>query len=568
MNAAWAVDLTVIVGYLALILGIGLYMGRREDTLSDFALGGRKIPWWAVLASIIAAETSAGTFLGTPGEGYDTRSYLYLQLALGTILARVIVSFIFLTPYYRYNVYSIYEYLTVRFGTGSKNAASAVFLLSRLLASGARIYVAAIALVLSYELFAGHTLDPALPADAHRMLLIYVLASAAVVILTAIYTTLGGIKAVIWTDFIQASIMMGSAVVALGILYFSIPGGWSEIRSGLPTQHLWNLFFSTGLNPARHGWQQYKGMFETEYTIYAGLIGSTFITMSTHGTDQDMVQRMLTAPDVRRSRRSLILSGLADLPIAFVFLSVGVLLFAYYHARPDPNLPKAPNEVFCYFILHRLPAGVRGLLLAGIFATSMGSLSTALNALATSFTRDWYLPYIRPAATEGESLRAVRWATVVFAVLMVGVSSAVSFLVIQRAGHPEQGNLRIIPIILGIFGYTYGSLLGIFFVGMLTKRRGRDGGNWLAMLAGFVVVAILSGLPNNVIRIFGGRPYAQPAWLPVVEFPWWIFFGTVTTFLVAVCFRSREEPVPAGKFTKISFEAGGGHGQSNGSPQP
>lgn len=540
MTAAWVIDFAVILAYLALIMGIGLYMGRREESLHDFALGGRRIPWWAVLASIIAAETSAGTFLGTPGEGYDTRSYLYLQLAIGTILARIIVSYIFLTPYYKYNVYSIYEYLTVRFGTGSKNAASAVFLLSRVLASGARIYVAAIALVLSYEMFAGRMLDPAVPADAHRMLFIYVLASVAVVALTAVYTTLGGIKAVIWTDFIQASIMMGSAIAALGILYAAIPGGLGAIRAHLPSGPALGLFFSTGLDPKLHGWQQVKGMFETEYTIFAALIGSTFITMSTHGTDQDMVQRMLTAKDVRRSRRSLILSGLADLPIAFIFLSVGILLFAYYKAHPDPALPKAPNEVFCYFILHRLPAGVRGLLLAGVFATSMGSLSTALNALATSFTRDWYLPYIRPGAGEEQSLRAVRWATVVFAVLMVVVSSGVSYLVIQRAAHPQEGSLRIIPIILGIFGYTYGSLLGVFFAGMLTRTRGCDAGNWVAMATGFVVVAILSGLPNNLIRVFGGHPYAQPGWLPVVEFPWWIFFGTVTTFLVAICFPSKS----------------------------
>ncbi len=538
MNAAWAVDFAVIIAYLALIMGIGLYMGRREENLRDFALGGRAIPWWAVLASIIAAETSAGTFLGAPGEGYTTRSYRYIELALGTIVARILVSYIFLAPYYRYNVYSIYEYLTVRFGIGSKNAASAVFLVTRVLASGSRIYVAAIALVLSYELIGGHVLDPALPGDAHRMLLIYVLASVAVVVLTAIYTTLGGIKAVIWTDFIQATIMMGSALIALGILYYSIPGGWSTIRTDLNVQHPLDLFIATGLDPARHGWPKLKGMFETEYTIFAGLIGGTFITMSTHGTDQDMVQRMLTAPDVRRSRRSLILSGLADVPIGLVFATLGVLLFAYYQQRPDPNLPKADNEVFCYFILHRLPAGVRGLLLAGIFATSMGSLSTALNALATSFTRDWYLPYFRPAATEGESLRAIRWATVVFALLLVGVSSAVSFLVIQKAAHPEQGSLRIIPIILGIFSYTYGSLLGIFFVGMLTKRRGCDAGNWLGMLAGFAVVAILSGLPNNLIHVFGGRGYVQPDWLPVVAWPWWIFFGTISTFLVAVCFPS------------------------------
>ena len=184
---------------------------------------------------------------------------------------------------------------------------------------------------------------------------------------------------------------------------------------------------------------------------------------------------------------------------------------------------------------------MRGLLLAGIFATTMGSLSTALNALATSFTRDWYLPYINPGAGEDEIPRAVRWATVVFAGLMVLVSSGVSYLVIQRAGHPQGGGgLRIIPIILGIFGYTYGSLLGVFFAGMLTRGRGSDRGNGMAMVAGFVVVAILSGLPNKLIEVFGGTPYPQPRWLPEVEFPWWIMFGTISTFLVAICFRTPQ----------------------------
>ncbi len=545
MGISWVIDLVVVLGYFAVILGIGLYKGQREDSLEGFALGGRSIPWWAVLASIIAAETSAGTFLGAPGEGFSTRGFFYVQFALGTILARIIVSYVFIAPYYRYNVYSIYEYLTRRFGTGSKNAASAVFLITRVLASGARIYVAAIALVLCYELFVGRTLDPAQPADAHRMFLIYAFASIAVVILTAIYTTLGGIKAVIWTDFIQASIMLGSALLAMGILYYSIPGGWATVRSLLPGTTTWNLFIDTGLDPARHGWDKVKGMFESDYTIFAGLFGSTFVTMATHGTDQDMVQRMLTAQDVRRSRRSLILSGLADVPIAMILVAVGLLLLAHYTAHPDPNMPKATNEIFCYYILHTLPVGVRGLLLAGIFATTMGSLSTALNALATSFTRDWYLPYINRQADDRQSLRAVRWATVVFAVLMVGVSSGVSYLVIQKAAHPQQGGLRIIPIILGIFGYTYGSLLGVFFAGMLTRRRGNDRGNWLAMILGFVVVAILSGLPNKLIQVFGGTPLPQPAWLPVMEFPWWIMFGTITTFLVAICFRTPQTALDA-----------------------
>ena len=292
---------------------------------------------------------------------------------------------------------------------------------------------------------------------------------------------------------------------------------------------------ATGLDPARSGWDKWKGMFETEYTIFAGLIGAVFITMGTHGTDQDMVQRMLTAKDIRRSRRSLILSGLADIPLAFTFLSIGLLLWVYYQAHPDPTLSKTPNETFCHFILYQMPVGLRGLLLAGIFATAMGSLSTALNALATSFTRDWYEPYINPAATDAQSLRAVRWATVWFSVLMIIVASTTAYLVIV---HP---NLRIIPIVLGIFGYTYGSLLGVFFAGMLTKNRGNDFGNILAMIAGFLVVAVLSGLPNNIAGIFGTHFYTQPSWLPVMEFPWWIFFGTLVTFLVAVLFKTSHQ---------------------------
>src|ERR671923_964234 len=218
MEARLAIDCTVLLLYFIVIIGIGLYMGRKEENLKDFALGGRAIPWWAVLASIIAAETSAGTFFGTPGEGFALRNYTYLQLAFGTILARILVSYIFIKPYYDYKVFSIYEYLTARFGVATKNAASAVFMFTRVLASGARLYVAAIALALGYEMIRG------VQPGQTETLFIYIGATITIVILTAIYTTLGGIKAVIWTDFIQASIMIGSAVVALGLLYLSIPG--------------------------------------------------------------------------------------------------------------------------------------------------------------------------------------------------------------------------------------------------------------------------------------------------------------------------------------------------------
>src|SRR5512132_3686015 len=187
MDARLAIDGAVLLLYFIIIIFIGLRMGRKEDNLEDFALGGRRIPWWAVLASLIAAETSAGTFFGTPSEGFALRNYTYLQLALGTIIARILVSYIFIKPYYDYKVYSIYEYLTARFGVPTKNAASAVFLFTRLLASGTRLYAAAIALALAYEMIRG------VRPDQTETLLIYIGSTIAIVILTAIYTTLGGI---------------------------------------------------------------------------------------------------------------------------------------------------------------------------------------------------------------------------------------------------------------------------------------------------------------------------------------------------------------------------------------
>jgi len=265
MDSRLAIDIGVLLLYFIIIIFIGLWMGRKEDNLEDFALGGRRIPWWAVLASIIAAETSAGTFFGAPGEGFALRNFTYAQLAIGTIIARILVSYIFIKPYYDYKVYSIYEYLTARFGVPTKNAASAVFLFTRVLASGARLYVAAIALVLAYEMITGTRPDP------RQTLMIYIGACVVIVLLTAIYTTLGGIKAVVWTDFIQASIMMGSALVALGLLYSSIPGGWSEIverHGGFGVSD----FFTTGLDSELSGWAKWKAMLRSNTRSSLGLL--------------------------------------------------------------------------------------------------------------------------------------------------------------------------------------------------------------------------------------------------------------------------------------------------------
>jgi len=525
----WLLDGLVIFAYFALVLGIGIYKGRGSTTMESFAIGNRNIPWWAVLASIVAAETSAATFLGAPNEGYEYRNFTYAQLALGTVLARVIIAFVFIKPYYDYRVVSIYDFLRVRFGERTKNVASGVFLVTRALASGTRLYVAAVVLVLGYEMITGQQLS------LMQQLWVYVGALTFLSVMTAIYTTIGGIRAVVWTDVIQATVMFGSLGIAVWLLLHQIPGGLSGAMATL-TGPKDLAFFDSGVNPELSFFANVRSILESDYTIWSALLGATFLTMATHGTDQDMVQRMLTAKDHVKSRIALVGSGLMDIPLVLCFLAVGILLWAFYREPEKAN-------VFATYILHEMPPGVRGLLIAGIFATAMGSLSTALNALATSFIEDWYNPYIRPGAAPAQVVRAARRSTVVFSIILVLIGSATAYgaIVLQA---------RIIPIVLGIFGYTYGSLLGVFLIGTLTRRRGCEGGNLLAMIIGFLVVAVLSGLHNDLWKLLHPTHTTDlwsPHWLVRVTFVWRIMIGTITTFLVGILFSTPAAQVEAAR---------------------
>ena len=531
------IDGLVLLLYFFGIVGIGLRAGRKNKTLTDFALGGRSIPWWAVLASIIAAETSAATFLGTPAEGFKTRSFIYAQLTIGTILARIIIAFTFIRPYYRYGVQSIYEFLEIRFGPWTKNLASAIFLFTRVLGIGVRLYLGGVIIKVIWQyLFPGINID----------IWIYFWGILFVTLLTTLYTAIGGIKAVVWTDFIQASLMMGSMLFAIWLLVNHTPGGLAAIQEklgGMPA------VFQTGFDLKAGFWPGLKAMLEEPYTLFAAFIAQTFYTMATHGTDQDNVQRMLTAKDFTKSRLSLILSGLADLPIAFGFLLVGILLWVYYAVVPDPHIPSADNEIFAYYIVTQMPVGIRGLIIAGVFATMMGSTSAALNALATSFTKDFYLPYFTKGETNRSSVYAARAATVVFGILMIIVATLAANAVLQ------DSKLTIIPLALQSFGYAYGSLLAVFLLGMLTKRRGHDKANVLAMLLGIASVLVfcktklpafnmLELLSTSRLRpqdwVFGGW---LPAWWPVVSWPWWILTGCFACFSVAIMFRTPAERV-------------------------
>lgn len=527
-------DILVLLAYFAIVLGIGLSQRSKSGSMEGFALGDRQIAWWAVLASILAAEISAGTFFGTPGEGFALRNYTYLQLIIGYLAARVIVSAVFIPAFYRHQVVSIYEFLENRFGPQTRKLGSAVFLITRLLASGTRLWVPTVIIVLIWRL--AHPGQVMAPLDEFWLT---GAALVAVTMATALYTTVGGIRAVIWTDVLQIGVLFAALGFSLFHLLQHIPGGWSGAHAMLNEKTDW-LIFDSGLN-GKGFWQNVKVVLEQEYTLWAAFLGSTFVTLATHGTDQDMVQRMLTAKNKHQSAAATILSGLADIPIAWTVLTIGILLSVYYQANPDPLLPVdaagkvQPNKVFPHFILTVMPAGLRGLVLAGVLATTMGSLSTALNSLATSYVRDFHFRWFGEPPDDRGRVRALRLGTVIFAVLLISVGLATAWVSSQ---HPQ---LRIIPIILGIFGYTYGSLLGVFMVGLFTKTRGNDFGNAIAMVAGFVVVAYFSGLDQSVGALFGGKGLPRPDWMPVIEFPWRIMFGTLATVAVAICFRTKME---------------------------
>jgi len=526
MSPAVLIDALVLLAYFGGIVGIGLYAGRQNRDLREFALGGRSIPWWAVLASIIAAETSAATFLGAPAEGFKHRGFIYGQLVIGTVLARIVIAFTFIEPYYRYRVQSIYEFLAVRFGNRTKNTASGIFLFTRVLGIGVRLYLGGVIIAVLWRHF-----FPESPISW----VTYFWGILFVTVVTTFYTMIVGIKAVIWTDVIQACLMMGSIVFAIGLVLSRV-GGLGAVETALGG---WDkiVWVQSGWDSTKPFGAALRGMLEMDYTLFAAFIGATFLTMATHGTDQDMVQRMLTAKDYKKSRLSLILSGLADIPIVLCFLSVGILLWVYYTKSGLPQVGGRDiphNEIFAHFIVNDMPVGLRGLIIAGVFATMMGSTSAALNALATSFTKDFYLPYINRNATDQQTVFTARLATAVFGALMVGVATLAAYAVL------EDPTLTIIPIALGVMGYTYGALLGVFLIGMLTRTRGSDRANIVAMVLGMVAVLFVCKVNLPGVIDFG---VFMPTWWPKISFPWFVLVGCTVTVSVGLLFRTPAEQI-------------------------
>jgi SSS family solute:Na+ symporter len=540
------VDGVIILFYFVAITAIGLYMGRRERSLNDFALGGRRVPWWAVMASIIAAETSAATFLGAPGEGYTKKSFAYVQLVLGLIIGRLVVGHVFLKPYFTYKVYTVYDYLGVRFGPLTKGYVSALFLFMRTLASGTRLFIPSLVMVLAYRMFvAGGQVH--FSQQAVTTVGPYLIAIILLTIVTCLYTAVGGIKAVIWTDVIQACLMFGGALIAIATLLHHV-GGLGEVVRAVPQLTTHEGYFLHGFEAsaiaqwqaghhlsAMGAWDYVKMILASDYTLFSALIGATLGNMAAFGTDQDMVQRMLTAENHKKARRSLITAAFMDVPIASAFVFIGILLFAYYQ-KDSTYQPAATADIFGSYILNVMPVGIRGLVLAGIFATAMGSFSAALNALATGATNDWYLRWVR-GRSEAHYVMAARWFTVLFAALMIVIAGAFAY---AKVTHPD---LRIIPVVLGIAGFILGPMLGVFLIGMFTERRGSDKGNMIAISAGLLATIIAGKLDvmivNAVASLFGFDGTLQrPASIPEVSFTWWAMIGALVVFGVGVLFRT------------------------------
>src|SRR5438876_9589958 len=344
--------------------------------------------------------------------------------------------------------------------------------------------------------------------------------------------------------------MCGGALIAIATMLHDV-GGLGEVVRAVPQMTTHEGYFLHGFETsvvaqwqARHHltavgvWDYVKMILASDYTLFSALIGATLGNMAAFGTDQDMVQRMLTAETHKKARRSLITAAFMDLPIAAAFVFIGILLFAFYQKDPTYQ-PAATADIFGSYILNVMPVGIRGLVLAGIFATAMGSFSAALNALATGATNDWYIRWVR-GKSEAHYVQAARWFTVLFAVLMVGIAGAFAY---AKVTTPD---LRIIPVVLGIAGFILGPMLGVFLIGMFTKRRGSDAGNIVAIPAGLLATVVAGKLHITILNmaapLFGiHRTFTQPVAIPEVSFTWWPMIGALVVFCVGGLFRTPDQ---------------------------
>jgi solute:Na+ symporter, SSS family len=459
-------DFAIIAVYLAGITLFGLHFRKRQRTLRDYFLAGRDIPWWAIALSIVAAETSTLTVISMPGVAYST-DMTFLQVAMGYIAGRIVISLVLLPHYFRGDLYTAYQLIERRFGPGLRSLTSGLFLLTRAAAEGVRVY--AVSIVVSIALGTGA-----------------VVSITIITVLTLIYTFEGGLAAVIWTDVVQTAIYVGGTIVGVGVILHLVPGGWAHIHQIAAASGKLRVF-------------DFSPSFWKPYTFWAGLIGGTFFTIASHGTDQLIVQRLLAARNQRQSGLALVVSGVAIFFLFALFLLLGLMLFAYY-LLPASHFGTA-DRIYPTFIVTRMPHGISGLLIAAILAAAMSNLSAALSALSSSSILDLYLR-IRPQTDERRRMTLSRLTTVVWATVLL-------IIAVLLCLHPAG---RVIELGLQIASISYGALLGVFALGVLTRRANKNGA-MIGMLLGFIVEVCL--------------------WrFTPVPWTWWVAIGAAVTFLV------------------------------------
>lgn len=475
------VDWTVLILYLTFSVLAGVWIGRGARDLSSYLVGDRNLSWWWILGSLVATETSTATFLSVPGNAWqEGGDYQFLQLAMGFILGRVVVSLVLLPLYFQGQLYTAYEVLSKRFGPSARRTASLLFLVTRNLGDGLRLFLAAIAL--------NRVVGWSLPSCI-----------ILVGLCTMIYTVAGGMKSVIFNDCLQFVVYLLGGVLALSILVAQTPGGWSLFWEEAQAMNKTRIFdFSWDLSDA--------------YTLWAGLIGGAFLTMGTHGTDQMMVQRLLCARNRRDASLALIASGFVVLLQFALFLTVGVGLAVFYrHHVVGGEITK--DFVFADFIVNEMPAGwgLIGLLLASVFAAAMSTLSSSLNSSATAVIQDW----VRSKRHDPQrQLQLTRMFTVVFGIIQIGIGIAAI-----------QWSRSVVDDALAIAGFSAGVLLGVFSLGILTRRPDQIDAI-VGMLGGILTLLWIKYHP--LCYEFAG--WAPPTWK--LAWPWWPVVGAVTTFLV------------------------------------
>ena len=469
MNGLSSLDAVVLVAYLTGVTAWGAWLGRGQKGAADYFLGGRSLPWGAVLLSVVATETSTLTFLSIPGVAY-AGSLVFLQLTLGYVAGRIVVALVLLPAYYRGEISTAYALLEARFGIATRRLASAIFMLTRLLADSVRLFATAIPLALI----------TGWPYPASILV---------IAVLTVIYTYCGGIRAVVWVDSVQMGLYLLGAAIAVAVIQSQVPGGWTEVlESARAAGKLQVLEFSWSL--------------AAPYTFLAGLVGGAVFTMASHGTDQIIVQRLLTCRGLRDSQKALIGSGFAVVGQFLLFLLVGIGLWSFYAGQAFDST----DEIFARFIIDELPAGVTGLLIACVFAAAMSSLSSSVNALASSTAYDYWAPLVGASDDEQRILKAGKVFTLGWGALLA--LGAILFIPLSR-------HTSAVEVALGVAAVVYGGLLGAFALGMLKRGTSQPG--------------VIAGIGLGIASILALQE--QVAW------PWYVPVGATITLAVGLASR-------------------------------